>query len=204
MRRFRIIPAVIALLLGGCAVRGRQQAKATVVPPPPAPAPPPVVVEKPEPLSIPQTQMQLPPEKPVNPDALAAVQVPETPAETPPAAPRPTRRPTAPPRPEPAPTPAAATPAAEPELRAPVQEIVPAEEMRRLADSVASRNEETRKVLVQAQPRRLSKEQRGVMERIRSFLQQSDEAGKRGDWRQADALAERAQILARELPGGNR
>jgi hypothetical protein len=92
----------------------------------------------------------------------------------------------------------------ETELRGPVQEIVPAEEIKRLAESVPARNEETRKVLVQAQARRLSKEQRGVVERIRSFLQQSDDAGKRGDWRQADALAERAQILARELPSGNR
>jgi len=38
---------------------------------------------------------------------------------------------------------------------------------------------------------------------IRSFLALSEEAEKHNDMRQADALAERAQILAKELQSGN-
>jgi hypothetical protein len=89
------------------------------------------------------------------------------------------------------------------EVRGTVQEIVPANEVKRLQESVAARTLEIHKVLDQAQAR-VTKDQRGVIARIQSFLQQSDEAEKRGDFRQADALAERAQVLARELTSETR
>ena len=87
--------------------------------------------------------------------------------------------------------------------RSQIQEIVPTSELKRLQESLAARTAEIRKVLEQAQARGASKEQGSVISRIQSFLQQSDDAEKRGDLRQADALAERAQVLARELQSAN-
>jgi hypothetical protein len=40
-----------------------------------------------------------------------------------------------------------------------------------------------------------------MVTRIQSFVTQSDDAEKRGDMRQADALAERGLVLAKELAG---
>jgi hypothetical protein len=85
-----------------------------------------------------------------------------------------------------------------------VQEILPPEELKRLQDSLAARKQEVHRVLDPALTRKLTSQQSAVVSRIQSFLQQSEEAEKRGDWRQADALAERAQILAREFQGGSR
>jgi hypothetical protein len=92
---------------------------------------------------------------------------------------------------------------AEPE-RPPVQEIVPASESNRLRESAEARKQEIRKTLEQAQARTLSRDQRAVRSRIETFLQQSDDAQKKGDMRLADALAQRAQVLARELQNGAR
>jgi hypothetical protein len=99
-------------------------------------------------------------------------------------------------------TPPAPVPEAEP--RPAVQEIVSPVELKRLQDSADARKQEIRKVLEQAQPKGLSREQREIVTRIQSFVQLSDEAEKRGDMRQADALAERGQLLARELQSGGR
>jgi hypothetical protein len=85
-----------------------------------------------------------------------------------------------------------------------VQEIVPASESNRLRESAEARKQEIRKTLEQAQARALSRDQRGVVSRIQTFLQQSDDAQKKGDMRLADALAQRAQVLARELQNGAR
>jgi hypothetical protein len=202
--------------LTGCLIHKKQEAK-IVTPPPPAPKPPEPAV-RPEPLSIPQTQTQLPQPQPITPEALATVQ---SPPQTPEAQPnpvtssRPAKRtgPVAGPKPESAVGPAVAgqstatqvappavpTPDAEP--RATVQEIVPPAELKQLQESVAARHQEIRKVLDTAQTRRLSYEQRATVARIQSFLQQSEEAAKRNDWRQANTLAERAQVLAKELAG---
>jgi hypothetical protein len=219
MKQCRWLTVIMALWLAGCVVRGKPQAKA--VPPPPQlqaagrpqgaqPAP------RPEPLSIPQTQAQLPPAQPIDPEALAATQPPSPPVETqaPPRAPRRTAaHPAPPPRAEPAPagTQSAAQaaapespPATENEVRGEVQEIIPPEELKRLRDSLAARKLEIHRVLDPAQTRKLNKQQSAVVSRIQSFLQQSEEAEKRGDWRQADTLGERAQVLAREFQGGGK
>jgi DNA-directed RNA polymerase subunit F len=45
----------------------------------------------------------------------------------------------------------------------------------------------------------LTNAQRDTLTHIRSFMEASLEAENKGDVRQADALAERAQILARDL-----
>jgi hypothetical protein len=83
-----------------------------------------------------------------------------------------------------------------------VQEILPPEELKRLQDSVGSRRQEARRVVDSALARKPNAQQSAAIARIQSFLLQSEEAEKRGDWRQADALGERAQILAREFQGG--
>jgi hypothetical protein len=207
---------MLGLSMTGCVINKKQQAK-IVTPPPPAPKPAPPAL-RPEPLSIPQTQTQLPSPQPISPEALATVQ---SPPQTPEAQPapatsgRPARRtgPVAGPKPGSAVGPAvagqsnaaqAAPPAAPPpdaEPRATVQEIVPPAELKQLQESVATHRQETRKVLEAAQAHRLTYEQRGLVARIQSFLQQSEEAEKRNDWRQANTLAERAQVLAKELTG---
>ena len=51
-------------------------------------------------------------------------------------------------------------------------------------------------------PNRMSTDQKAVMERIRSFQTVADEAAKRGDFHSADAISERALILAKELASG--
>ena len=220
MRHCRWLTAILALCLTGCLVRGKQQAKLPAVPPPlPQPAGRPQGAQpapRPEPLSIPQTQAQLPPAQPIDPQALATAQPPSQPVEVEAQAPpRTVRRPAghaaAPPRSEPAvtqaPTQATAPqppPPAENEVRGQVQEILPPEELKRLQDSLAGRKQEVHRVLDPALTRKLTSQQSAVVSRIQSFLQQSEEAEKRGDWRQADALAERAQILAREFQGGSR
>jgi len=208
MRRAQMVLAAwMALSSAGCVLRGKQQAKVNTPPPTPAPAAKPVPEPRPQPLSIPQTQAQLPPPQPISPEALATLQAPPPPAESP-VEPRATRRPAgpvaAPARaetpPVPAQTPAAAP--AEAESRPTVQEIVAPAELKRLQDSADGRKQEIRKVLEQAQARGLSRDQREIVTRIQSFVQLSDDAEKRGDMRQADALAERGQLLVRELQGG--
>jgi hypothetical protein len=222
MRRFRAFliavsfSTILSLGLTGCLLSKKQQAK-IVTPPPPAPKPAEPAV-RPEPLSIPQTQTQLPPPQPITPEALATVQSPpQTPeAQTTPATnSRPLRRtgPVAGPKPESAVGPAVAgqsataqaapptTPTPDTEPRAIVQEIIPPAELKQLQESVAARKQEIRKVLDAVQSRQLTHDQRASVLRIQSFLQQSEDAEKKNDWRQANTLSERAQVLAKELAG---
>jgi hypothetical protein len=203
--------------LTGCLIPKRQQAK-IVTPPPPEPKPAEPAV-RPSPLSIPQTQTQLPPAQPISPESLATVQSPPQTQESEPAPPtnsRPVRRtgPVAGPKPESAVGPAVAgqstaaqvappaVPTPDTEPRATVQEIIPPAELKRLQESVGARQQEIRKVLEAAQTRHLTPEQKALEERIKSFLQQSEDAAKRNDWRQANTLAGTAQVLAKELAGG--
>jgi hypothetical protein len=213
MRHSLWLTAILALSMTGCVLRGKQQAKLPAVPPPPSqPAQGGGPAARPEPLSIPQTQAQLPPAQPVDPQALATPQPPSQPVEAP-APSRPKPRPTvpAPARSEP-PVPAAQTatqptvpqPAPEGELREQVQEIIPPEELKQLQDRLATRKQEVRRVLDSAPARKPNAQQSPVISRIQQFLQQSEDAEKRGDLRQADVLGEKAQILAREFQGGAR
>ena len=48
----------------------------------------------------------------------------------------------------------------------------------------------------------MSPEQKSVVARIHSFLDQAEDMAKRGDFRSAEALSDRAAILAKELAGG--
>ncbi len=196
MKTTALFTALLGILLAGCTLRGKPVKSA--VPPAapksvatPAPAPPP------PPLSIPQTRIELPKAQPVDPAALAT--------EAPPPEPPPAAAPARPRRGNPAASqpsspPAAAT--APPEPRDTVQEIVPAAELKRLQDRAQARRREVNQILDQLARRQLTGTQQNVAATIRNFLALSEEAERRNDMRQADALAERAQILARELHSG--
>ena len=210
-----------AFWLSGCVVRNHQQAKVTV-PPPPAPIAP-VPTPPPQPLSIPQTQTRLPPPQEISPEALASLQSANQNLEAQATAAntvRPARRPAGPvagPKPDTSQgagvgntaqaaagtQPAAAGTPAEAEPRPTVQEIVPPAEVKKIQDLLAARNQEVNKVLDTAEKHHPNREQRVLIGRIKSFLTQSADAEKRNDWRQADILAERAQVLAKELSSGN-
>jgi hypothetical protein len=200
--RLGIAAVVSVLWLTGCLFRHKPR---TVQNAPPAPQPVSQTgpaVAKPEPLlSIPQTQVELPPPQPVNPAALEVEPQEETPVNAPATMPRPAGPPriSAPKPAEAAVEPAA--PAPEPE-RAPVQEIVPAGELKRLQDSADALKREVRQWLEQTRVRRLDRRERGVMDNVESFLKLSDQAEAKGDMRQAYELAERAWVLAKDLHGG--
>jgi len=207
------ILAGVAISMTGC-WGGDKQASAKAVAPPPVPAVKPVARAPPQPLSTPQTDVQLPPAQPVDPQALAVAPVPEEPAGTS-TAPRAPRRTVGPPaivqqRPEPAAQPATTAPAAATtappateETRPPIGEIVPPNEMKRLQDSADGRKREIKQLLDQARGRGLTRHEQSVISRIESFVKLSDQAEAKGDMREADALAERALVLAKDLTGGH-
>src|ERR1039458_9882313 len=199
MKATALLTALLSILLAGCELRGKP-AKSAV---PPA-APKPVASAAPAPaplpaLSIPQPRVELPKPQPVDP---AALETEATPPEPPPAVAATTRarRPTpAAGHPAPASPPAATPP---PEPRETVQEIVSPAEVKRLQDQAQARRNEVKQILDRLGRRQLTGTQRNVVATIRNFLTLSGEAENHNDMRQADALAERAQILAKELQSG--
>ncbi len=207
-----ILGVALALLLSGCLLSGKQTQKASATPPPPKPASSAPASAEPAPktpLSIPQTVAELPAPQPISADALATTKPPEEAAESQPARTPPRRSgPVAgPPRAEPTPpAPAAAAPPPpvpeQPVERPPIQEILPAAEQKRLQESADGRKRDIKKVLDQTDLRKLNPGQRDLVARIRTLVSQSDDAGMRNDWRQADALAGQALVLVRELQSG--
>lgn len=174
--------------------------KQAAAPPPPKPAA--VAPPAPEaPLSVPQTAVVLPSPQYVNPDAIPTVQVAQAPVPEkadPPATPHVSRRAASPPKPDPETepgTPPAPAPAVEEQ---PIQPILTGEEQKRLEGLIDTRKRATLEKLGRAQGR-LSKHDQTLVERIKTFMSQCEEALKRGDFSQADALSERALILAQEL-----
>jgi hypothetical protein len=194
-----LLVPVIAFGLSGCFLKKTPVAAA---PPPPKPAAPPTPAPPPEPLSLPQTTVTLPPLQTLSQEALNTTQPPEeTPVPAPP--PRPNRLPRQPGTgqqraPEPAPPPVTAPPPTEPE-RPPLQEMLTGPEKQRLQDEASARKTEAQRLVDQARRRHLTRQQNGVVERILSFIKQANEAEQRGDMRQANELAERALVLARDL-----
>jgi hypothetical protein len=188
----------LSVCLAGCVLNKAKTAAA-----PPAPQPTVASAPAPEPLSIPQTQVELPPPQPLTPEAIATTQIPEEqPTPSAPAPATPTRPRPSTPRTEVVPqgpaVPAAAPPPAEPE-RPPIQEALPAAELKQMQEEAEARTRETRQLMGEIEHRRLNRQEEGIRERVLSFLQQSAEAEQRGDMRQADELAGRALVLAREL-----
>jgi hypothetical protein len=133
------------------------------------------------PLSIPQTNVTLPAAQPLSPEAVATTVPAEAPAPVP--APRPVRRPAAP---------AAAAPA-------PVQEAMAPAEAQKLREEAAVRRHSATFLAERAAARNLNANQRALLERVRAFVRQSEDAERRNNLRQAGELAGRALILAKEL-----
>jgi len=183
--------------LAGCLLSGKPKtvAAAPAPPQPTAPAPPP------EPLSIPQTRVDLPPPQPWNPEALntAPPVVPPPPAPTKPAPPpkqraqAPQIKPPDPPPPDPETAP----------QRPPIQEVLPADELKRLEASVQRHKAEIMSLKAQAQQgHRLTANQKSILTKIDQFVAQCDQAENSGDMRSAEEFAEKANILAKELRSG--
>lgn len=184
--------------LAGCTLGTHKQA---ATPPPPTPAA--VQAPAPEkPLSTPQTAVTLPSRQEFNPDSIPKETVqevavtPEKP-ETPPPQRVSRRVPAGPQKPEPEPEAETPAPAAPPE-QGPIQPILTGEEQRRLKSAIEERKKTINERLSRATGRQ-SAHDRSLVERIKSFLQQCSEAELRGDFSQADALSERAAVLAQEL-----
>jgi hypothetical protein len=192
-RAGKVLVLAAALGLAACPQRGTVKAAAPVTPaaPKPVAAPPP----PPAPLSTPQTRVELPPPQPIPEEAL------ETQSATPEP---PLAKPAAPKRAPASPvivTPPVATPPVEPPRPA-IGEMISPTELKRLSDQVQGRRKEVNQIVEQIKRRHPTHEQDLVMNNIENFLTLSKEAEKRNDIRQADALAERAQILARDLQNG--
>ena len=204
MQAKALLTVVAGIVLAGCSLRGKP-AKSAVVPAAPKPVVAPAPAAPPPALSIPQTRVELPKPQPVDPSALITEpRPPELPEPPPAAAPARPRR-TSPAASQPA-SPAAAAPAAAatppPETRETFQEIVSPAELKRLQDQALARRREANQILDQMSRRQLTGAEQGVAATIRNFLALSEEAEKHNDTRQANALAERAQILAKELQSG--
>jgi hypothetical protein len=111
---------------------------------------------------------------------------------TPPAATPPTATP-----------PATATPPPEPATpQTPIQEIVPPQEAKRLQELAQSRRRDVQQMLDQLARRQLGTAQKSAITSINDFLTKSVDAERRGDMKLAESLAERAQVLAKDLING--
>ena len=203
-RSFAFLRAVLILAivpLVGCTLGASKQA---AVPPPPSPAAVQPPAPEAPPLSIPQTAVTLPGYQEVNPDAIPQVTTAQVPApekpETPPAAIRTKPRIAAgPPKPEPEDEPETPAAPAVPE-QAPIQPILTGEEQKKIQDAIDVRKRQIDEKLNRAKVHPSSHDQ-PLVERIRSYQEQCAEAEKRAAFAQADALSDRALILARELQG---
>jgi hypothetical protein len=201
MKATALLTALFSILLAGCSLHGKP-AKSPV---PPA-APKPVVAPAPAPprpaLSIPQTRVELPKPQPMDPAALDTEPAPPEQPEPPPAVSPVRPRRANPAASQPASQPASPAAAPPPEPRETFQEIVSPAEVKRLQDRALARRREANQILDQLGRRQLTGAEQNVVATIRNFLALSEEAEKHNDSRQADALAERAQILAKELQSG--
>jgi hypothetical protein len=179
------------LILGtiGC---GRKSAKAA---PPVTSAPEPALADsKPLTTIAPDTNLTPPLENvpaPPNPSPTTTPLLPVTPAKTKPAPP--TRKPAADST-ESAAEQAPARPAA-PQISPQISPGDQAALQRKTGDdiSIAQHN------LQQSSGRQLSAAQHDLVEKIMSFMTQSNEAGKTGDWARAQNLSQKARLLSQEL-----
>jgi hypothetical protein len=201
---FLVLISCLLLVLNACVLRGKNKVVATPAAPVPvavvAPAPP---APPPEPVSTPQTGVQLPPPQPISAEALASIPPPPEPPAPEPVPSRSVR--TRPPtRETPKPEAAAVGPESPPPAVADdgprLQTMVPEDERRRISADLARRRAEVQSLLKQT--RLHTAHQRDLRDSIHSLLKVADDAAERGDLRSADSLSERALILARELQSG--
>jgi len=199
MKNRLLITASTAILLAGCDMPGQKKAVVPPVAPKPVVVPAPIPAPPPAPLSTPQTSVTLPQEQPLDEASLETQPVtpPPEPAQAagPPVRPRSNRaqQPAAP-----APAPVAVTP--EPP-RETVQEIIKPEDKKVLLERALARRNEASQTLERLTKRGLNSTKQANANSIRNFVALSEQAERYNDPRQADALAERAWILAKELQG---
>ena len=200
---------LLALVLSACEMK-TPRAK-TLPPPQPdsAKAEPPQESAPTEPLSIPQTQVRLPSPQPIDPDALATppVYVPAEQSQTSKThhggnkrqGPQPASA-ASPGKPETTET-ADAPPATE-TSRPPIGPVLSDEERRRMTEDISSRLQEVEKMLGRIAALHPTDAEKASVEKIRSFHKLSHEALERGEIQQANALADRAVLLAQEVLHG--
>jgi hypothetical protein len=200
----KITIGVLALLLSACEMN-LPRAKTPPAPQPAAAkAEPPPETPPSEPLSIPQTQVQLPQPQPIDPEALA------TPPVTAPSdasashqshrATRrgPTQPATSPAKPEAAET-AETTPPAADNTRPRIEPVLPADKRRHLIEEIASRLREVDQMLGRITAKGLSESQKSPAETIRTFVGLARQKLDAGDTQAASGLADRAFFLAQDL-----
>jgi hypothetical protein len=180
----------------GCSLL-RARIAPVAVAPPARPAPAPVAAPE-EPISVPQTQVILPRPQPIAAEALAII-----PDEWPAPAPEP---PVQPAKPHPAPrtertqpTPTQPVGPQPPPPRRRIRPVATAAEQQRLSALIAEQQRQAQEILVKAKARQLSESEKGTVERIQAFLDQTDGAIKEQDLQLAEALSSRALLLSREL-----
>jgi hypothetical protein len=199
---------LLALVLSACEMK---TPRAKTQPPPqpdsakaePAPESAPT-----EPLSSPQTQVRLPSPQPIDPDALATppVYVPADASQTNKArhggkkqGPQPASA-ASPGKPET--VEAADAPPATETSRPPIGPVLSDEERRRMTEDISSRLQEVEKMLGRIAALHPTDAEKASVEKIRSFHRLSHEALERGEIQQANALADRAVLLAQEVLHG--
>ena len=194
-----VLLALVSILLTASAC-SKKWASAKPLPPSVAAEPPPVPPPPSRgPVSVPQTQAELPPPQPV-PDGA------EPPTRGP--LPAPAREPMGPPVPAEAevavqePQPAPERPAvAPPDGRTPVpalQQVLTASERQQYNQVIDSRIAQTRESLRRLNGRSLDQDQKSQFKRIQVFLRQAGEARTQNP-ALASNLAERARLLAEDL-----
>ncbi|MCU1260165.1 MAG: hypothetical protein JWO80_3050 [Bryobacterales bacterium] len=206
----------ILIVTAGCGSGMRAKAPA----PPPAPQPAAPAPAPPQPLILAQTTVELPRPQPVPPESVpppppfdgkaaeSGQPVIETrrghgsakgepargKAQEPPAQPAPSGQPAVPPGTQPAP----GEPVPAPTLTEPAPELQSGVDLGRSNASIEARLRD-----LHAQLRPFANSQNAATKsaagRIGSFLRLADQALKRGELRQAEAMADRAQTLLREL-----
>jgi hypothetical protein len=182
-----LLVAPLAIALSGCWFGKKAVVAALPLPPQPI-AMNPVI----PPLPQPEDEAELP--------AVQPAPVPDATAITPPPEPEPpARRPVRPRRPSSVspetPVPATAQPPAPP---ARLEEVLTEERRRQLETDFSRSVAQARTTLNQTNGRSLTSVQRQTSERIKTFLQQADQA-KKGDLATAVQLARRAELLAQDL-----
>jgi hypothetical protein len=189
MRRAILAALLVALL--GC--KGKPKGPVVAAAPKPAP----------EPISVPQTAVRLPPEQPIPPDAVAPEPAIRTPGptvelEASPPAPKPvtrTRAPrAAPPRPAPAEAARASPEPPPPEPAPPLRPVLSPEQERDLLARIDRSLASVRDSLARA-----GNADRQAAARIQAFVEQANQARRQGDLNRARSLAERAATLAADL-----
>jgi|SRR5580698_10356874 hypothetical protein len=187
---FAALACMISLACGGCAHK-KVQAAAPV-----AAAPQPIAAEMERPMNIaPDTTALPPPEEVAPPPAIPASNANTPPVSLPKAKPAPAPR-------KPAADPPATEPAADQPTHPSAPQILPQLSASDLEAYQRRTNEDigiAEQNLHQSDGKQLSAAQKDLVEKITSFLEQSRDAIKGGDWTRAQTLAQKARLLSFEL-----